>query len=372
MSLSGNRLGTTALWTGSAVLTVLFTLTTICWWMHAESEHSRAASAPGEVVRDPGQVNRVLGAQDSGGPVDYRIPTGVLVRTAEFLNSNDVKIRGRVWQRFGPDLPADMGRGIRFPEASGSVDLGEMTLNRIGDDDIATWSFNVTVRQPFDYRNFPLDLQDIWLRMSSSDLKYSVVLVPDFEEYPPWQGGELYGLDPGIVLPGWRLTSTEFSIKHTNYALKSHRVSTDAAELYFNTGIARELEGPLIGRMIPVVLLALLMFLSLFVITTDPDRRNLSGFTAFAIIGFAVSTVLVVAVNDNATRAEIGSSQIAYIEFWYFALYVMTLLVALNATLLLTNGLRGIVHWRGNLLPKLLFWPLFTGVLCLSTVLTLR
>ncbi|WP_147287937.1 hypothetical protein [Nocardia pseudobrasiliensis] len=355
-------------WMLSLLVSVLLAAGTVHSWFKAD-EPDISSAVIGSVATSPEEVDRAVAEQWKPGEAHYRIPTGVLMLSLEFVNPYAVKATGMIWQRIDPALPPDVVHGVLLPEG----DNPRTVTPAFNFDDrgtrIEVWTFNGTFRQQFDYRDYPLDRQDVWLRMRSADLHRPVQLVPDFEAFPkPWETAKLAGLDPGLVLGSWHADYTVFSFEHREFGLQHNRAAYQAADLYFNLGIDRSLVGPLIGRIVPVLLLALLMFLSLFVITTDPDRRTISGFTAFAIIGFSVSTVLVVAVNDNAARTETGSAGISYIEFWYFSLYMMTLLVAFNATMLLTGGLRKIVMWRENLFPKLVFWPLFCGLMYIATL----
>ncbi|WP_194814923.1 hypothetical protein [Nocardia sp. XZ_19_385] len=349
-------------------MALLFVAGTFYAWNGARNREDSMAQVSG-LVTDQASVDQVLAATvpPDAGSIP-RIRTGVLIHSVEFANSHNVKINGKIWQRYGADLPADVTRGVMLLEADDATPLEPFIEYESHGDEVKVWSFSTTMHQKFDYGDYPLDRQDIWLRMASPDPYHPVQLVPDFVAYPPWDPVRLQGLDPGMVLADWKPDYTVFSLQHKDFGLVRATGLQKTDELYFNIGVSRGLLGPLLGRIVPVLLLAVLMFLSLFVITTDPDRRSISGFTAFAIIGFAVSTVLVVAVNDNATRAEISATGIAYIEWWFFALYSMTLIVALNATLLITGKLAPLVTWRENLLPKLVFWPLFTGVMYAATV----
>ncbi|MEG8182522.1 hypothetical protein GZH49_29050 [Nocardia terpenica] len=367
-SLPPDRLRHVLLWVVSLGLSLLFTAGIVVEW-HGAGRHDVADTVVGTVVTREREVDPVVAQYFPDGNPVVRIPTGVMLNSIEFVNAYNVKVAGYLWQRRIPRLPDDVGHGVIFPEAEEQRAAAKpTTVFKVFNYTIESYAFNVTLRQTFDYRNYPLDHQDVWLRMRSADVQNPIQLVPDFLGYPAWRPDRLQGLDPSFVLGDWQPDYTAFSMLHRDSGLSANIAGFRGADLYFNLGVDRNLAGPLIGRIVPVLLLALLLFLSLFVITTDPDRRTISGFTAFAIIGFAVSTVLVVAVNDNAARTETGSTGIAYIECWYFALYLLTLLVALNATLLITGGLRRLVTWRENLLPKLLFWPLFTGVMYVAAL----
>ncbi|WP_378739635.1 hypothetical protein [Nocardia brasiliensis] len=355
------------LWLGAFGVSLLFAFGTVYSWTHAGSSHAPIAEI-GTTVSNYADVEKSVAPHLPQDRVVPRLSTGVLLSSLQFINAHNVKATGHIWQHIPPGFPAEIEPGVLLLEAEDPHCLKKVFEYPLGENQVLVWSFSTIIRQQFNYENYPLDHQDIWLRMRPVDMTNLVQLVPAFDSFPPWRAHALNGLDPGLVFGDWRPDYTVFSLNRQDYSMLSHPGLANTDELYFNVGVSRGLLGPLIGRIVPVILLAVLMFLSLFVITTDPDRRPISGFTAFAIITFSVSTVLVVAVNDNAARQEIGSAGIAYIEYWYFTLYLMTLLVALNATMLLSGVFGKLIAWRDNLLPKLLFWPLFTGIMCAATI----
>ncbi|QIS02976.1 hypothetical protein F5X71_12215 [Nocardia brasiliensis] len=355
------------LWLAAITVSLLLAAGTVYSWTHAAHKHAPVAEV-GTTVSSYAEAEEVVRPhlpQDGHVP---RISTGVLVNSLQFVNAHNIKATGHIWQHIPQDFPAEIEIGVQLLEAEDPHSPKKVFEYPLGEWRVVVWSFSTVIRQQFDYEDYPLDHQDIWLRMRPVDMIHQVQLVPAFESFPPWNPYALNGLDPGLVFGDWEPEYTVWSLNHQAYSMLSHPGLANTAELYFNVGVSRGLLGPLLGRIVPVLLLAVLMFLSLFVITTDPDRRPISGFTAFAIITFSVSTVLVVAVNDNAARTEVGSSGISYIEYWYFTLYVMTLLVALNAILLLHGALGKALTWRDNLLPKVAFWPLFTAIMFTATV----
>ncbi|WP_107655292.1 hypothetical protein [Nocardia suismassiliense] len=355
------------LWLASAVVSLTLAAGTVYSWTHAGSRHAPVAEK-GVTVSSYAEAETAVAPHLPQDRVVPRVSTGVLLNALQFINAHNVKATGHIWQHIPPGFPEDIEPGVLLLEAEDPHCPKKVFEYPLGENRVIVWSFSTVIRQQFNYEDYPLDHQDIWLRMRPVDMIHPVQLVPSFESFPPWDGKALNGLDPDLVFGDWTPDYTVWSLNRQEYSMLSHPGLSNTDELYFNVGVSRGLLGPMLGRIVPVLLLAVLMFLSLFVITTDPDRRPISGFTAFAIITFSVSTVLVVAVNDNAARTEIGSAGISYIEYWYFTLYVMTLLVALNATMLLHGAFSKAVAWRDNLLPKILFWPLFTGIMFAATL----
>lgn len=59
-----------------------------------------------------------------------------------------------------------------------------------------------------------------------------------------------------------------------------------------------------------------------------------------------------------------------YLEYFYFAASLAILMVSANAMLVAVDRGGRIIHYRNNVIPSLLFWPLFNGVLLSVTLIT--
>jgi hypothetical protein len=70
--------------------------------------------------------------------------------------------------------------------------------------------------------------------------------------------------------------------------------------------------------------------------------------------------ILVLAhVNE---RNRIDTPEIAYIELFYFSMYIFITLETLALAMLLRGGTSGIFGYGDNLVLKLLFWPVLVSI----------
>jgi hypothetical protein len=328
---------------------------------------------PGTQVSTSAQVTTYLNKLGPRGAALPRIPTGAFVQSVEFADANDVKVTGYLWQRYGRDIPKGFRQGVALPEAADAYAAKEVyrTKDAAGQETVG-WYFQATLRQQFDYKHYPLDFQSVWLRLWSADMTRKALLVPDFASYPPWKINGRYGLDPGFVSDGWRTRYTAYSYAANDYTSSFGMVrysdKQPFPELYFNVGMARDFVNPLIARLLPVAFIVSLIFASLFVVTTNSEKRGVSGFSIFSVIGFSVSMLLVVTVQHTSLRNTLGESGLVYLEYFYVALYALILMVALNAVLMPTSFADRFFDWRGNLLPRLLYWPIFMALILAATL----
>ena len=176
---NGARL-TSVIWTVALVVALLFT------WRVIERSH-RWEGHIGTIVTSPQELDAFVDAHaDAFAAYDYRIPTGIFLQSFEFLNTNNVEMAGFVWQSYGPEIPDHVMRGIVLPEAVEEAYRAEEVWRVEQDDGTEEigWYFSGKFRQNFDYRLYPFDRQDIWLRIWSPEPVEGVIPVPDFERLP--------------------------------------------------------------------------------------------------------------------------------------------------------------------------------------------
>jgi hypothetical protein len=366
--LSRHRLWLASAWTGA----VLLTGTGLVWYAQV-SDVSRTMTRGTPVTSDTATRAYLQRHMPVGTPA-LTVPTGVFIQALRFTDANDVDVSGYVWQRYADSLPVDLQRGIVLPEADESYEPHKVYDFHRDGEQIIGWYFHVTVRQVFDYQTYPLDQQDVWLRLWHPDFRQRAVLVPDLRAYPPWQPRAAYGLDANFVPGNWTVRSTGFSYDtppySANFGQSRQYREEPFPELYFNMHVAREFVSPLFGRIIPLGFVALLIFASLFVTTQQSRRLALTGFDGLTVVELAAAMVLVLTVDHNTARQETGSHGISYIDYIYFCLYFMIIAVVWNALLLSRGPRLAVVEWRDNLAPKLLYWPVLAFLLFTVTAAT--
>ncbi|MFJ6695781.1 hypothetical protein ACIQM4_06880 [Streptomyces sp. NPDC091272] len=303
-----------------------------------------------------------------------QIPTGIFVQSSKFTSPEEVEVSGYVWQRYGADVPAQ-SMGVVFPEATDGYDEVQEAYDTRSTDGrrLKGWHFKVTLRQNFNYKHYPLDKQNVWLRMWSKATFTNDVLVPDFAAYPPWRYGRI-GLDQDTVTSGWSPYYTGWSFGMHDYTMTQGLTDWDkpfksAPELYFNVGMEREWAGPMTGRLIQSFFISAVMFLALFVFTKDDGKNPRFGFSAWTAISFAVTLLLVVVVDQQQIREIAGDTSLTYLEYLAISQYIVITGIFANAIMLGTDTDRRVIEWRDNMLATLLYWPVLVGLFFGFTVL---
>jgi hypothetical protein len=318
-------------------------------------------------VRDIQGVEAFMSGLDVQSSTDdpaVFIRTGVMIQSIEFKGAYNVQVAGYLWQRY-PSEAADFDKGVVFPEAD-TTTMTKVYETEQNGELLIGWSFKTLLREQFDYSQYPLDRQQIWLRMWHVDFEQNVFLVPDFTGYVDLDPAAKPGLDPGVVLENWDLEVAYFSYLPTTYGadfgIEGYDPNEAQPELYFNVGVERNVLDPLIARAIAPVIILLQLFVIVMVIGRDNQRLEQFGVRPGAVLFTCAAFVFAVLVAQNALRDEVQWQGIVYLEFLHVISYFVILGVAANSVLLVAKPDFALFH-RGNTMIRLLYWPIITVTL---------
>lgn len=330
---------------------------------------NRYAGSNGTAVTSQAEYQRFTAEHpESLDGYKYFIPTGVYLQSFEFLSSSNVEMSGFVWQKYGPEIPESVKRGVVFPEqgenAYEPVEAWNVIENGVQN---VGWYFSGTFRQNFDYRLYPFDTQDIWLRLWHPDPSDTVLLVPDFAAYRNITPTTLPGLDTKFVYGGWDPLQSYFSYDLIDYNVdfgrgRSYREAPNP-EFYFNLAVARDPLSPMLEHGVLEVAIAILLFLLLVLMT-----RGGEGITAFDLIVAAGGLLFAVILDHNSIREAVQSQALTYLEWFPLILDVFLVLVVLSAVLRLKGWRMPVLGYTGDLMPVLAYWPALLGTLFLVTL----
>ncbi|NRB39362.1 MAG: hypothetical protein HRU20_12985 [Pseudomonadales bacterium] len=301
------------------------------------------------------------------------ISTGVYFQSIEFEGSNNIKITAYVWQKYKKGLHKGIERGVILPEAeSPSIEkayhylldpddpdclVQEITLRDC--EETIGWYIFANLRQGFDYSAYPLDSQQVWLRLWHKNFQDNVILTPDLESYAIPNPALKPGVQEGFVLPGWNIRSSWFSINqqsfNTNFGHSGHTSFKNKPELFFNINIQRKFLTPFVSRVIPIFLVAVLMFLIILISTKSSKMSEWLGFSASDVVLGISALFFVVVINHSELRRSLQSPTIMYFEYYYFVIYIMLMYVAISSVYIAKTD--AIENKDENLVSKVMYWP---------------
>jgi hypothetical protein len=358
---------TSATWSIALLLAL-----TVAWSAIAGTE--RQNRWHGTLVTSAAEVDAYLGEHLRADLDPVRIPTGVMIQSMEFLSGGNVQVSGYVWQRYGPDVPSDLERGVVLVEAiKEAYDTREAYQYEEDGVETVGWYFAATLRQPFEYAEFPFDEQDLWLRMWSRDFVRDIILVPDFDAYYSTDPSTLPGIEREFVYSGWSPIYSGFSFSDQSY--NSSFGIGDAGEfqsfpeLYFNLVLDRNFSGPFFDHLVFAIAVAILLFGMLVLTTDDENLKARFQLSTAGVLAAASGLLFAVILKHNQIRSGVGTPGLSYIETIPILLYGIIVVVVLNAILLASPLNVRLIRQRNNLIPTLAYWPVVLGLLLAVTLI---
>ncbi len=304
------------------------------------------------------------------------IPTGIYLQSFKFSSSNDVRITGYVWQRY---LTARLGSAeakanFIFPEqVGGSSDFELAYQHQAGKHTVLGWSFDVTLRQKFSYKNYPLDHKTVWIKLWPSHFDRNIILLPALNDYSKTAPGDTFGIDTDIVIGNWEINETFFDYKlshyDTSFGLNQNGNEQSYPELSFNLVLKRKFLNAFIIHLVPLLTVAVLLFASLMSVTSEQPKRESFGFNFTAVISIVSALFFVVMLSHIQLREQFAEDGIVYIEYFFLLMYFLMISIICN-TYFFSRGKEnptGWLHAQDHLIPKLIYWPLTSGSMALVT-----
>jgi hypothetical protein len=357
--------------TSAAWSLVLLAALVVSWNFIVTSELQ--SSWHGTLVASPAEADAYLSEHVPPGIEPIRIPTGVLVQSMEFLNGDNVQVTGFIWQRYGPDVPEDLQRGFVLPEAvREAYDAKEVYRYEENGVETIGWYFYATVREAFEYAQYPFDEQNLWLRLWPRDMTEWVLLVPDYSSYPTLVPTALPGIESDFVYTGWSPVYSGFTYSvqrfDTSLGIGDAGQYQNLPELYFNFILDRNFAGPFFEHLIFAIAVGFLLFGLMTLTTDDENLKSRFQLSTAGVLGAASGLLFAVILKHNQLRGAAGNRGVSYIESIPILLYVVIIVVVLNAILLAAPVKLKFIGHRNNLLPVLAYWPVLLGTLLAITL----
>ena len=304
------------------------------------------------------------------------IPTGVYVRSISFVSGSEVSVSGYVWQRYERGRHDGVPRGFTLPETFDPEQSEIKEIYRIQNDqdERIGWYFAAKFRQEFDVGKFPFDRQSVWVRIEPPDIANNVVFVPDFDAYELMNPGLRPGVSDSLVLSGWDVLGSQFDYRihayNANMGVPGFERHDRTPVLYFNVEMKRQFIGPFVAYLVPLTVTGGMLFALLLISSRREASQGLLGFSAAEIVLGAAALFFVASFQHVAMRESLDAGGLIYFEYFYFVLYVLMMLVSINAILFASDTNIPVIEYADNLIPKVMFWP--AGMLTLFAITFIR
>jgi len=302
-----------------------------------------------------------------------RIPTGIYLQSLEYLTSNDLKAVGYVWLKFPTGNKDVVINEPTFPEAT-SIEMKEVSRRNSEEYDVIRWRFELTLRENFDYSKYPLDRPDIWIWIKSGDFEKREVLIPDLGSYKATSPQNGPGLpESGFVLPGYTLLASYFdyreSIATTDFGVQDTRNLETFPELYYHVVGKRNVLNPLVSKVFPLLIILSMLFVVKLKFTSSEEDKRTFGLSGIAVLGTVISFFFSTLLSQSSFRTEVNVERITFMENFHLITYLMLFYMSVTTFFYIGKQVPSILEYEDCLLSKILYWPLITGLVLISTII---
>lgn len=283
-----------------------------------------------------------------------QIPTAIIIDSVEFLNSYNIQLTGHIMQHYPKNDEANWG--VKFNDGFDSkiTQIGVQKSNRY---DVITWSFQVKIRENFDYTHYPFNHGSIWIAVSPTNQNKNLLFVPDFSYYNGLTDiNAANGVAKNLIIPGWYIRGSYFNYQEDTSRMVNNVNSfatVDLPALTFNILIGATLGDALITTIIPPMVIIMILFVTL--LTISKRKSKFIEFKVNSILSASSGMLFTIVFTHVSLRNKITSA-IMYVEYFYLMMYIVVPLIPINAFLFATKRFSWL-NYGSNLYVKLLFFP---------------
>jgi hypothetical protein len=295
------------------------------------------------------------------------IPTGIFINHLNLTADHKLEIVAYLWQHYNT-ADTQTERGFILPQAS-AVSATKIVHQKDGPIEKIVWLVEATLNQELVFKRYPFDVKDLQIDIWPQDLEKQIVLIPDFDSYELINPRSLPGINSTARINGWRFEGSYFGYKKTHYGtlfglysygpfgILSTKDSSRDYELSFNVMIKRNLIDTIIADLIPLAVIALLLFVILVTATQQ----------GYAVLGSCAGVFFGTIIEHARFRGKTGSESLVFFENLYLIMYGTILAITIVSLLYLLHFTIYFIQYRTNIISQLLFWPImFAAILLLS------
>ncbi|VAW65960.1 hypothetical protein MNBD_GAMMA10-617 [hydrothermal vent metagenome] len=201
-----------------------------------------------------------------------------------------------------------------------------------------------------------------------------IILIPDYAAYTATGHTDVFGIENDIVLGQWERKNTYFDYKlssyTTDFGIRGNMGKNRFPELYYNFVVQRKFENAFIIYLLPLFLVAALLFTALLTVNDNEELSSRLGFDASGFIGVSSALFFVVMLAHIQLREQFAGSGIVYIEYFYILMYALLVGATANVYFfsIRVTWWGNVISYNDNIIPKVGYWPVVFGSLILITL----
>lgn len=312
-------------------------------------------------------------AQERKRTPETPIPTGVYVERLEFIDSYNVNIGGKAWQRYPLEIADDVNVGFTFPQLSPFAESSlieetyrERIQPRAGEPGylLVGWDFRVTLLLNFQYKNYPFDKRHIDVQLAPLARQDRLLFTPDIESYKFTNPTRKPGMNPDIVISGNDVIESYFNYSvqsfGTDFGLGVNGLFEDVPVLHYNIHLRRVLLNAFVTSLIPIFVTLCFIYILISACEKSNERQG--------IIESMAAFFFVLVFSHIDLRKDIVTDELIFMEYFYFITYGAALASTFNL-MTYTKSRSAVFDYNENQLYRAGYFPTFLA-LVLTVMLT--
>jgi hypothetical protein len=303
-------------------------------------------------------------------PFPTIVYTGIYIHRLT-VHMDSVSCVGYVWQKYPIDSMQTISPGIIFPQAY-ACDMEQAYQITQGSWQTTGWAFRCSLKQNFDFQDYPIDFQKIEIALWPKRLDNQIVLVPDLESYKTVNPSALPGVNRSIALQNWKIDRSYFSfLKETyatnfgyhsqgSYSIVGSPSKTRVPKLSFTVVVDRQATSLVFFSLLPL----LIIFTLLFIVIVMTRKMHF-----YHMLASIASLFFTSQVSYSAFKTNLPTQKIIFFDYLYFILQITILTCGTLSILYYKKINISLVRYNHMFIPQVLFWPTITMATLLVSIL---
>ncbi|WYD80188.1 MAG: hypothetical protein V8K32_12835 [Candidatus Electrothrix gigas] len=287
----------------------------------------------------------------------FFVKTGCYIESINFKKTNLLSLSGYIWQKYPNDF-LDSVKNFQFSPLN-HIKISKISKRKLNNFEIIRSFFEIDVPVHISYSKYPLEFEEICIQILPANSKH-LIFVPDFDSERTGVSVRFFGLDKKIVVPGWELTHSFFTMEkqeaNSNFGLIRDFDYGKLPVLSLRIGMKRNSIDAFISNLTPLIVVAIILFLILLLPSDIIDTNK--------ILGMCTSLFFVVVFSHLAIRGSIAIGELFYLEYFFLVMYIAIIIIPVR--MLLVDY--GIIK-SYNMIFRTAYWPVLMSLLFIITAL---
>lgn len=159
-------------------------------------------------------------------------------------------------------------------------------------------------------------------------------------------------------------------MRRTNFGFSNNKHLEKGHELFFVILAKRQFIDSFVIDILPIIIVASIIFIIISLLTIKEEKKGTFGMAPKDVMPNCIALFFALIVAHIKLRSMITVSDILYIEYYYFIMYLMILAACIIAFYIGSSRQKHpIIEYNDNLIFRITYWPAILILLFILTVI---